>query len=174
MRRIRLVPFLLLFVPFPRDSSLQAQGSPPRAAPCASPEQHQFDFWIGDWNVKLPDGRLAGVNVIEPILGGCVLRESWTGAGGMSGTSYNIYDRTRQVWHQTWVDGQGNLLTLEGKFASNRMILEGVKRDSTGGTVLNRITWEPTAPDQLRQIWQTSGDGGTTWTTAFDGRYTRR
>ena len=173
MRRLRLVPLSPLLVPLFLASSLQAQGSPAASATCASPEQHQFDFWIGQWDVKLPNGKKAGTNLIEPILGGCVLRESWTGAGGMSGTSYNIYDRARKVWHQTWVDNQGNLLQLDGSFTGNRMVLEGETRDSTGATVLNRITWEFSPTKELRQLWEVSSDGGTTWSTAFDGRYTK-
>jgi hypothetical protein len=174
MRRHRLVPFSLLVMPFLLLSPLQAQSSSSPSAACASPEQHQFDFWIGRWDVKTPKGKQAGTNLIEPILGGCVLRESWTGAGGMSGTSYNIYDGTRKVWHQTWVDDQGNLLALEGRFADNRMVLQGERPDTAGGTVLNRITWVPMAPNQVRQLWEVSGDGGATWTTAFDGHYTKQ
>lgn len=40
--------------------------------------------------------------------------------------------------------------------------------------VLNRITWNPTAPGRVRQLWETSTDGGATWTVAFDGRYIKR
>ena len=149
---------------------LSAQGAP-RPNPCAGTEHHQFDFWVGQWDVTTPDGKPAGKNTIEPILGGCALRESWTGAGGGSGTSYNAWDRRRRVWHQTWVDAQGNLLQLEGLFKDGRMTLIGETVDSTGGKATQRIIWEQTAPNQVRQLWETSTDGGTTWTVSFDGRY---
>ncbi|MEQ1516386.1 MAG: hypothetical protein ABL931_07860, partial [Usitatibacteraceae bacterium] len=48
-----------------------------RAKPCLSIENRQFDFWIGDWDVTTPDGKLAGTNLIKPILAGCVLHENW-------------------------------------------------------------------------------------------------
>ncbi|HUF34518.1 MAG TPA: hypothetical protein VMN37_01145, partial [Gemmatimonadales bacterium] len=134
----------------------------------------QFDFWVGDWDVKLPNGKQAGTNRIEPILGGCALRETWTGSGGVSGTSYNVYDRSRKVWHQTWVDGQGGLLWLEGGFAGGRMTLEGETVDSGGGKTRQRIVWEPAAPGEVRQLWESSADGGATWTVVFDGRYRKR
>ena len=143
-------------------------------AQCAAPEYRQFDFWVGDWDVTLPDGKTAGHNRIEPILGGCALRETWAGTGGLAGNSYNIYDSSRKLWHQTWVDGQGTLLQLEGHFANGRMVLEGESVDSTGATARQRITWEPTGPGRVRQLWETSTDGGRTWTTAFDGRYRKR
>lgn len=151
-----------------------AAQSAPTPAQCREPEYRQFDFWVGEWDVTLPDGKTAGHNRIEPILGGCALRESWTGAGGLAGTSYNVYDRSRKVWHQTWVDGQGNLLQLEGGFASGRMTLQGETVDSAGAKARQRIIWEPTGPGGVRQLWETSSDGGATWTVAFDGRYRKR
>jgi hypothetical protein len=170
MTHARLALLVLLLAPV----TALAQGSPTRQAACVAPEHRQFDFWIGEWDVQLPNGRKAGINRIEPILDGCALQESWTGAGGMSGHSYNIYDRSRKVWHQTWVDGQGNLLQLDGRFADNRMVMQGETRDSTGAPVLNRITWSPAASGGLRQLWETSADGGKTWSVAFDGRYIKR
>ena len=35
----------------------------------------------------------------------------------------------------------------------------------------NRITWTPRSATEVRQLWETSRDGGATWTTAFDGTY---
>jgi hypothetical protein len=153
---------------------LRPQADPAPGAACASAEHHQFDFWIGDWDVALPDGSRAGANHIESILQGCVLRESWAGARGSHGTSYNIYDAARRRWHQTWVDDGGHLLVLEGSFAGERMTLEGESADSAGRVQRQRIVWEQTAPGRVRQLWEISSDGGATWTTAFDGRYTRR
>jgi hypothetical protein len=45
-----IVPLFLLTHP------LEAQAGPAPGAACASAEHHQFDFWIGDWDVALPDG----------------------------------------------------------------------------------------------------------------------
>lgn len=152
----------------------QDTTGPTAAKACAGPEHRQFDFWIGDWDVTTPNGAAAGRNRIEPILGGCVLRESWTGAKGGSGTSYNAYDRQRGRWHQTWVDNGGLVLLLDGQFAGGRMVLSGETRDTTGAPVLNRITWQETGPGAVRQLWETSADGGKTWSVTFDGRYRKR
>ena len=91
--------------------------------PCTAPEHRQFDFWVGDWRVTTPDGKHAGDNRIEKILDGCALHESWTGATGGRGFSYNAYDRDRKVWHQTWVDKQGTLLLLDGTFTNGGRVL---------------------------------------------------
>jgi len=68
------------------------------AGPCASPEHRQFDFWQGEWEVR-EAGRAAGTNRITRVLGGCALREEWTGAGGGKGTSLNVYDEAQRRWH---------------------------------------------------------------------------
>ncbi len=166
-----------LAVVFPAASSLLvAQEAAPAAASraCAAPEHRQFDFWIGEWEVTTPDGSPAGRNRIESILGGCALRESWSGAKGGSGNSYNAYDRATGRWHQTWVDNSGLVLRLDGAFAGGRMVLSGESRDTSGARVLNRITWQETAPGAVRQLWETSRDGGGTWSVVFDGRYRKR
>jgi hypothetical protein len=149
-----------------------AQTAPRHA--CAAAEFHQFDFWIGAWDVSRPDGARAGRSRVEPILDGCVLRERWTGARGSRGTSYNIYDAPRRRWHQTWVDDQGTLLVLEGGFSHGTMVLEGVSTDSSGARQRQRITWRETAPGRVRQLWESSVNGGTTWSVVFDGRYVKR
>lgn len=156
-----------LSLPLPGRTSV-----PPR--PCTAPEYRQFDFWVGEWDVHLPNGKPAGANRIRRILAGCAIQENWTGTGGSIGTSYNIYDATRHQWHQTWVDNQGSLLQLDGEFANARMTLRGETVDTAGARALQRITWEPTAPGRVRQLWETSSDGGKTWTVAFDGRYVKR
>jgi hypothetical protein len=176
MRRIlRLVCGLAAVVPA-ASSLLPAQETGPTAArkACSSPEHRQFDFWIGEWEVTRPNGAPAGRNWIESILDGCALSESWTGAKGSAGNSYNAYDRQTGRWRQTWVDNGGLVLLLDGVFADGKMVLSGETRDSSGARVLNRITWQETAPGAVRQLWETSRDGGRTWSVAFDGRYRKR
>ena len=173
-RRIAFAASLVLSLALGQAHPAPAQTAPPPGQACNAPEYHQFDFWIGAWDVTLPNGKRAGANRIEPILGGCALRETWSGTGGSDGTSYNSWDATRHRWHQTWVDNQGSLLVLEGAFANGRMVLEGETVDTAGEKQRQRITWQQTSPGHVRQLWESSNDGGATWTTAFDGRYVKR
>jgi hypothetical protein len=145
-------------------------------APCSCPECHQFDFWLGDWEVTTPKGTMAGTNHIVPILGGCAIQENWKGSRGMSGTSVNMFVPETGMWHQTWIDDQGMLLLLDGKFEDGKMVLSGKTQDpaGAGGVVLQRITWSQLPGGKVRQLWETSKDGGKSWTVAFDGTYTRK
>jgi len=170
MRRSRLglLPALLVLCAVPAPVWSQA-------APCASDEHRAFDFWEGSWEVRVPDGRLAGHNTIEASLNRCVLHEHYTTPKGYEGESFNVYDASRGVWHQTWVDNGGALLTLEGTFDGEKMVLEGSTRDAANAVTLQRITWSRIDgdPDRVRQLWEASTDGGATWTVAFDGIYVR-
>ncbi len=142
---------------------------------CPDATHHQFDFWIGHWDVFTPDGKQAGTNRIEAIAQGCALLENWEGRGGFAGKSLNLYDRSDQRWHQSWVDATGSRLQLAGRFADGRMVLEGETPDDEhpGGKQLHRIAWTPNADGSVRQLWETSTDGGKTWSTAFDGKYVK-
>jgi hypothetical protein len=151
-----------------------AQETPP--PPCAGAEHRAFDFWIGEWDVTDPDGAPAGRNRIESILDGCVLLETWEGAQGSAGRSFNMFDaRGDGRWHQTWVDGSGGRLDLVGGLdGEGRMVLEGERPGAEGGTVRHRITWTPEAGGTVRQHWQASSDAGATWNDLFLGTYRRR
>ena len=140
---------------------------------CDDPVRRQFDFWIGEWKVVSPDGSVAGTNVIEPILDGCVLRETWSGASGSAGSSFNFYNPRRKVWQQFWVWQNGTTLELEGSFADGKMSMEGESIAQDGSTVRNRLVWTDNPDATVRQHWEVSRDGGQTWQTAFDGLYRR-
>lgn len=143
------------------------------ADPCGASEHRQFDFWLGEWNVHTPSGKLAGVNRITSEYGGCVLHERYSTGRGYSGESLNVYDAGRKLWHQTWVDSSGTLLLLEGGLRGRSMVLEGQTTGADGQVTKHRITWTPNADGSVRQHWE-STDGKGQWTTAFDGTYTRK
>ncbi len=155
----------------PPDPAAKATPAP---KPCAAPEYRQFDFWLGEWNVTNPAGKVAGESRITRILGGCAVREEWTGAGGLTGTSLNMYDSARRRWHQTWVDDKGNVLLLEGAFRGGRMVLEGDAPAESGTLARQRITWSPLSGNRVRQLWESSADSGKTWKTEFDGIYAKK
>jgi hypothetical protein len=167
-----LAAIALMLLVLPGTGTVRAETGTP-AKPCTSPSHRQFDFWVGTWNVTQA-GKTAGQNKIESILNGCALMESWKGTGGVTGHSINIYDSTRDIWHQTWVDSTGSLLTLEGRFKDGAMVLEGMAADEKGAKARQRITWTAASANEVRQLWQSSTDGGKTWKTEFDGLYRRQ
>lgn len=144
--------------------------TPPPAPP---PESRQFDFWLGEWEVTNPAGKLTGTNKIESIAAGAGLLENWTGATGFTGRSLNAWNAARKQWQQYWVGSDGGVLELVGGIVEGRMVLSA-EREVRGQRRFERITWTPHADGTVRQHWEQSTDGGKTWTTAFDGLYRKR
>lgn len=142
---------------------------------CAAPEIHQFDFWIGSWDVFNEKGQPGGKNTISPVADGCALHEAWT-APGENGESFSMYDPTTKRWHQTWVDNRSNLWMIDGGMVGNSMVMTRTAPSKTDPkvTVLHRWTWTPSDKDHVRQLYDVSTDGGKTWQILFDGRYVRR
>lgn len=148
-------------------SAVEAAGA------CETSEHRQFDFWLGEWNVHTPEGKLAGVNRISREYDGCVLHERYNTNKGYSGESLNMYDAGRKLWHQTWVDTSGTLLLLEGGMRGPSMVLEGQTTEAGGQVTKHRISWTPNADGSVRQHWE-STDAAGQWSTAFDGSYTKK
>ncbi|NMD08003.1 MAG: DUF1579 domain-containing protein [Phyllobacteriaceae bacterium] len=143
------------------------------AAPCEGSVYRQFDFWLGNWTVKTPDGKEVASSRIEREYAGCVIRERYEAVSGYQGESLNIFDVRRRIWHQTWVDNTGTLAQLEGTLVDGKIVLEGQGASPSGEPRTNRITWMPYPDGTVRQHWEVKGADGT-WKTAFDGRYHRK
>lgn len=149
-----------------------------RSFPCRrGVEAHQFDFWIGDW-VVTPWGTPASVppighNVITAQLEHCLLLEEWTAANGSTGKSFNFWDVHRKVWRQVWTAGDGQSLDYQGHFSDNAMRFSGWTLNPKGERVLQKLTFFRISADTVRQLFEASSDGGTTWQNTFDGRYVR-
>ena len=145
-------------------SALAQPASPPPPA-CTAPEFGQFDFWLGKWTVRRPDGKVAGTSEITRVSEGCAIREDWTNARGQHATSLNYYDRQDARWHQHWVGADGTILHLQGGLEGDAMLL-------TGET--SRFRWSPLADGKVKQEWSRTSNGGRTWETRFVGIYERR
>jgi hypothetical protein len=147
-------------------------ASPQASAPplsCAAAAYRQFDFWIGDWDVfdaGAPATPVARVRV-DRILDGCVLREDYQAADGKKGQSFNIYDASRKVWHQSWVTNRGESLELDGGIHDGKMVLSGEDLTAGGQERLVRGVWVP-GGGGVRETAVTSTDGGKTWKPWFD------
>jgi hypothetical protein len=150
------------------------QAATPKPAPCSTEQYRHFDFWIGNWEVKGPKGKVVGHSEIKSILNGCALSESWSSTTGYKGVSYNFFDGARDNWHQTWIGGAGGALYLNGNLKDAKMVLKGQSLTKDGATVAQKITWTPIKDGRVSQHWQVSKDDGKTWTTSFMGYYNKK
>lgn len=147
-----------------------------RVYPCEGMEAtHDFDFWLGRWEVRMTDGTLAGTNTITKRDGGCSIEERWEGSGGASGTSHSFYLPSRGEWRQVWTGSGGTFFDITGKAAANGAIhMEGqLEYADTHQVVAFRGTWTPGADGRVRQRLEEFDLVGKTWIVWFDGFYRR-
>ena len=143
-------------------------------APCSTPEHQQFDFWVGEWTVTTRDGKTAGTNRIEKILGDCVVFENWESAtSAYQGKSFNTYDPLTQTWSQVWVDTAGSTIHFNGLRTGDVMEMGGTDTTPNGTVVHYKMSYTLNADGTVRQWWQQSSDWKN-WETIFDGLYRKK
>lgn len=135
-------------------------------------DDHEFDFWLGTWDVTWGDnGR--GTNQIKRILNGHVIEEHFRGSDpALEGISHSVLSEEDSRWHQTWVDDSGGYLDFVGEFADGRMILsrDGIAQ---GKPVRQRMVWYDIAENTLEWNWERSDDEGKTWKVLWNIHYKR-
>ncbi len=142
--------------------------TPPPSPKCTSSDHRQLDFWAGDWDVyDVGEKKPAARAHVDPILGGCALRETYEQVDGLVGQSFSIYDESRKVWHQTWVTNRGALLQIDGRFEGGKLTLQGPHIGAGGKAEIMRGAWSQEGKD-VRETAHTSDDGGATWKPLFD------
>jgi hypothetical protein len=163
----------------PAGPTVAAAAALPQPAPCSSAEARQFDFWVGEWigTWKSRNGAIGqGTNRIESILGGCVIHENFQSEGPqpLIGRSYSVWSPRLKRWQQTWVDSSGSYLDLNGEFADGKMVLlrDGILGNGKPGK--QRMTFSNIRKDRFDWDWDTSEDGGKSWTSRWHIDYVRK
>lgn len=151
-------------------SAAAAQLPPPVPRPppqnCTSAEHRQLDFWVGEWDVyRTGTESLAGRSTVERIYNDCAIRETWRPFDMNEGGSVSSYDRTVGTWRQTWVDSTAERIDYTGRVENGRMVFLA---ERPGGRT--RVTqWRE--GDLVRQVGETSADGGRSWASSYDYTY---
>lgn len=155
-------------------ATLAASSQPAPAERCSDPQYRQFDFFVGDWEVRDAAGAPQGLNLVTRDLGGCAIHEQWTSlSDDQWGASTSAYDFRTHGWIHVWFDSWGNQVILRGGLKDGAMLMEGERLTPDGKRALERTRWTP-SPGGLHQLWDYSLDGGKTWKVRFDAFYTRR
>jgi len=150
-------------------------GGAAHAAGCDSPESHQFDFWVGKWQVfptDKPDRHVAD-SLIEKLYGGCAIRENWMPIHGDAGGSLSSYIPDAREWRQVWVEASGAWVDFKGGWNGAAMVLSAPWPQPGHPGQLSRTTYTVQPDGAVRQFGETSDDQGKTWTPSFDFLYRR-
>jgi hypothetical protein len=137
----------------PAATALEA--APVLVAPaCDTRQHHQFDFWLGDWQVfDAATDKLVAFDRVEKHSEGCIVEQNMIFVTDMyrrpgasyrlSGMSINRYDG--EAWLELWADNQWGAIAMRGS------------PDSSGSMVFETIT--PSRHRDLKIVWENRADG---------------
>lgn len=171
-RQIRNDPNLENLRPDPRFKEVSALAEKLSNVCMNSPAYRQFDFWVGEWSVQIRDQEV-GTNNVKLLQDGCIIEENWAARGGQTGKSLNFYNSVTHQWHQTYMDNDAGIWMMDGEYKDGAMRLVG-SIFSLNGQVMTRSTFFNLGPDKVRQLGETSMDGGKNWTVVWDAIYVRK
>lgn len=180
--------------------SLALAGFPFLAAPapaqqrarwCPEPEAEQFDFWLGEWDVRNHNRPPGGdewaatgraTNRVYTVLGGCAVVEHWRGyafpgAGLIVGFSVRAWNPETRLWEAVllWpVSGPASFATPSGRAEEGEVALHNEFETPDGVTVRTRLRFHDIQDDAL--VWSNgvSRDGGRSWSSTWRMDFTRR
>lgn len=163
MRGLLALAFVMSATP------LSAQAAAPTSAGCHAPEQRQFDFWVGEWNVS-PSGNAKAIaeSSITSHDQGCVILENWRPFEGPHAHSLNSYDTSDGRWHQTYVDATGKRTEMAGRFES------GIMRFDIPGPSRTRMNYQSGDANTVRQWGERQDAASGNWIVIWDLTYRRR
>jgi len=173
---MRLVILGMLALSPPVFAQTTAEPKPPLSG-CNTPQQAQFDFWVGEWDV-FPYGKETQVasSKIEKLYNGCAIRENWMPKKGSGGGSLSNFDPRSGRWQQVWIGSQAGRVEFDGGFTDGKMVLTGNWPNvlGPGRDALIRMTYSRESDGSVRQLGEQSVDQGLTWGPSFDFIYRRK
>ena len=121
---------------------------------CDTPQHHQFDFWVGDWQVFDADThQLVAIDRVEKHTQGCIIQQNLTFLTDLyrrpgvkyrlAGISINRFDG--DAWLQMWADNQWGAIFLRGA------------PDAKGAMVL--ISAIPSRNRDVKLVYEREADG---------------
>jgi hypothetical protein len=124
------------------------------APPCDTPPHHQFDFWVGEWQVfDAATNQLVAFDRVEKHSEGCIVQQNMNFVTDMyrrpgatyrlAGMSVNRYDG--EAWLELWADNQWGAIAMRGSL------------DEHGSMVFKTIV--PSRNRDLKIVWEKQADG---------------
>jgi hypothetical protein len=160
---------------------------------CPGVSHRQFDFWLGDWEIRQellrPDGSwiaLPARNTVRWVAGACALIEEWWGevlffwdgmdaATPLEGLSVRAFDPEAGLWRIWWMDSRRPDFgrPFEGRFDKDEGVF--LRQDVTADGVphLTRIRFHSISVDSVRWELANSRNAGSSWSPLWRMQFLR-
>jgi tetratricopeptide (TPR) repeat protein len=147
--------------------------------PCSrNPRNHDFDFWIGEWNVyRTGTETLSGYSHIQPMAGGCAILENYSAMQAYTGKSFNYYDTVSGKWKQDWIGSGGPSDRQhydQGEFTRGNMHFTYEMTNAKGEKIKGNFIFYFISSDSVRQYQDVIDSSGKTISVTYDLTYIRK
>jgi hypothetical protein len=146
---------------FAAESIALEQSTTPST--CDTPQHHQFDFWLGSWQVfDAASNQLVAVDRIEKLAEGCIVEQSMTFVTDLyrrPGVKYRLagiglFRFDGAEWLQMWADNQWGSMVMTTVTPSRNRDVKEVWLKRSDGSVENLEYVAPAGSGK----WQKYGD----------------
>jgi tetratricopeptide (TPR) repeat protein len=147
--------------------------------PCSiNPRNHDFDFWIGDWNCYRTGSKiLSGYSHVESMAGGCAILENFLSTQAYSGKSFNFVDTATGKWVQDWIGSGGpgdRQHFYNGEYRDSIMHFVYEKTNTNGEKVKGNFIFYFINKNTVRQYQDVMNADGKTVSVVYDLTYLRK
>lgn len=158
----------------PGLTALPARAAGGTPACLANSQGRGLDFWLGHWTISDGEQPSRATSIVSLELGECLIVENWSDATGHRGENLFGYNPDSRTWNGMFADNEGRIHLFErGTVAAGKAEFFGHSLGPDGKPILNRVSIVRRTPGDIEQTWQKSTDNGTTWSTVFQGEYSR-
>jgi hypothetical protein len=151
-------------------SSAQSWSVDSASAPCDTPQHHQFDFWVGDWQVfDAKTNQLVAFDHVEKHSHGCIVQQNLTMVTDlyrrqdvgyrMTGIGVNRFDG--ESWLELWADNQWGAIVLRGMPGPGKAMVLTTIIPSRNRDL--RLEWEKRPDGSVRALQYVAPTGSGKW-----------
>ena len=137
------------------------------------PAYRLFDFTMGEWTVDVQGEHRSAPSLRSTIafdVSQCLTEERLTGRAGYEARVFSTMRRRTGEWLRTYMDNRGIRVHLRGFPSEGSLVLTGTMPLAGGKVADVRAVWEPGASGFV-QRYETSTDGGATWSPLREATY---
>jgi tetratricopeptide (TPR) repeat protein len=147
--------------------------------PCSKePRNHDFDFWIGDWECYRTGTKvLSGYSHVESMAGGCAILENYTATQAYTGKSFNFYDTATGKWEQEWIGSGGSSDRqhfYNGEYKNGTMHFTYETKNPGGDKISGTFIFYNINQDSVRQYQDVTDSTGKIISVTYDLTYLRK
>ncbi len=155
----------------PQFEAIVRSIAPPQGSDEVVSEHTEMDFWVGSWELQDRNGDRIATTKVTARQNGYVLEEQWHVAKQQNGTVLTWFDPAEEIWKQTRVRSDGQILQLSGKFVDEGVTFTGRQTNQDGTVMQSRLRFVRSDDDNTVKYSIEESPDGDEWKLLFNGTW---